>query len=71
MKEMKGIKALKLLLLSSVLGLSGCFHQVVNSFDIHRSIKFCGGIENVVEIKAHFLGYEQVGCKDGTFEVFK
>ena len=46
------------------ISLTGCY-QVVNSWDIERATKICGGIENVVEISARIDGSEFVQCKVG------
>ncbi len=46
------------------ISLTGCY-QVVNSWDIERATKICGGLENVVAIAAHINGTEAVQCKTG------
>ncbi len=48
-----------------VMSLSGCFYQKVDSYDIHRVIKVCGSIEDVMYINAHAVGDEYVTCKNG------
>ncbi len=52
------------LILSSSLMLSGCFYQSVDQYDISRAVKVCGSAENIVRIKSHFLGSENVRCFD-------
>ncbi len=44
------------------ISLTGCY-QVVNSWDIERATKICGGLENVVAIAALMQGTEAVQCK--------
>lgn len=45
-------------------GLSGCFFQRADSFDIHRAVVFCGSVENIAYIKVGFDGGEFVECMD-------
>lgn len=42
--------------------LSGCFYQSVNNVDIRKAIKYCGSLENIVEIQSHAHGREWAFC---------
>lgn len=53
-------------LIITALALQGCMWQTVDSYDISRAVKFCGGVENVAKIKAAFAGDERVFCYDNT-----
>ena len=44
--------------------LSGCFYQSVNFSDIDNAAKFCGGVQDIAELSANFLGGESVICHD-------
>ena len=69
MKVTEGLRLIKLFkIITVVLALSflqACVYQSVNSWDIERAVKACGGIENIVEIYSHFDGKESVICKNG------
>lgn len=56
---------MKYLILIGCLSLTGCFYQTVGQFDIQRARNFCGGIDKIVEIEAHFNGDENVTCLNG------
>lgn len=49
-------------LLILAIPLSGCFYQSVNNVDIRKAIKYCGSLENIVEIQAHLDGREYAFC---------
>lgn len=59
-------KILVLLKLSTVVFLSGCVYQTVDSYDIYRAAIICNGADNIVKISAYALGLEDVECKNGT-----
>lgn len=58
------------MILTLALCLQGCY-QAVDSWDIERAIKLCGGVENIVKIGAFFDGDEIVRCKSGVREILK
>lgn len=53
------MKLLSILIL--VFSLQGCY-QMIDQSDIHRAIKFCGTLENINEIQAHFDADEAFRC---------
>lgn len=52
----------KVLILTSVLLLNGCFYQVANNIDIKKAVKFCGGVDKIEEIEVWFGGAEYIRC---------
>jgi hypothetical protein len=58
---------MKKVIIISILGfgLSGCFYQRVNSFDMNKAKHVCGSYENIEYINAYFDGNESVTCKNG------
>ena len=61
------VSNLNYIALTLALLLSGCY-QSVNTYDINRAVKHCGGVENIVEINLVFTGDESVLCSDGQRE---
>lgn len=57
----------KVILILSILALSGCFYQTADSHDIRRATEVCKGVENIHEISSHFTGTETVTCFDGEY----
>lgn len=59
----------KLIILLSVLSLSGCFYQKTSKIDIQKAIYFCGSVDNIWDVSVYFSGDEVITCTDYTKEV--
>lgn len=55
-------------LIVTALALQGCMWQTVDSYDISRAVKFCGGMDKIAKITAHWSGGESVVCYDRGYE---
>lgn len=64
------VLAITLVALAVILFLTGCY-QKVDQHDINKGIGFCGGVDNILYIRADLDGAEAVRCTNGETETWR